>query len=328
MFNLLLTSFRKLKIIASKHKSHFFQISFVLTLVLLLFSWLFSYYEKISFFKAFYWAVTTATTVGYGDVVPTNHAGRVIAIILMILGIGILGLFLATVSAMLLDFKIRRVFGMMESHFFNDHIVIIGYSGFIQSSLKEILDAKENVTLIANLDKTPMDSSNLVFIKGSVTDENILAQAHLDKAKLCIISDEDDSNSLISGVNIRTNYKNTYIIALINKKEIEKALKEIGINEVFSSGSFSSRVLVKTTQFKGASKFFSQLFDEKFKEGLMEKEIPQSMNTKEFWDVMRYFKENSDELAVGIKRENQLIINPVKSFPIAPGDKIVLIGKK
>ncbi len=312
----------------SKHVGDFLRIFFLLIMVLLTFTWLFSHYEKVSFFRAFYWAVTTASTVGYGDVVPTNHAGRLIAIGLMLIGVGILGLFLALMSAAISDFRIRRMFGMIESHLLNDHIVIIGYSRFIQSCIKEILDAKENVTLVADLDKAPFDCSNLVFIKGSVTDETTLAKAHIEKAKLCIISDEDDSNSLIAGVNIRINYKNTYITALIYKKEIEKALKEIGINEVFSSSSFSSRVLLKSIQFKGASKFFSQLFDEKFQEGLLEKDLPSNIESREFWVVMQYFKDKHDELVIGIKRGAEMIVNPAKTFVVSTGDKIILIGKK
>ena len=328
MFNVILIFFRKLKILTNQHKSDLIRIFVFLIAILLIFSYLFSRYEKISFFKSFYWAVTTATTVGYGDVTPTNNIGRIIAMGLMILGIGILGLFLATVSSIMFAFKIGRIFGTMESHIFKEHIVILGYSSLIKSSLKDIMETKDNVTLVANIEKSPENSGKLIFIKGDITDEKTVAKAHVDKAKLCIISDEDDSNSLIAGINVRTQYKNTYIIALIFKKETERAFKEIGINEVFSSGSFSSRVLVKSIEFKGASKFFNQLLDENFKEGLIEKDLPRNLENKEFLEVIKFFKENKDEIAVGIKRNEQVMINPEKSFIVVVGDRVMLIGKK
>jgi len=41
---------------------------------------------------AIYWAVTTITTVGYGDVVPVTDTGRVIAAFVMLLGYGLIAL--------------------------------------------------------------------------------------------------------------------------------------------------------------------------------------------------------------------------------------------
>ncbi|GAB6147760.1 potassium channel family protein [Stetteria hydrogenophila] len=52
-----------------------------------------------SFWDALWWAVVTATTVGYGDVVPETPAGRAIAVALMIVGIGSVGLFLSDAAA-------------------------------------------------------------------------------------------------------------------------------------------------------------------------------------------------------------------------------------
>jgi len=46
-----------------------------------------------------WWAVTTVTTVGYGDVVPHSVAGRVVASCLMLVGIGFLSILTATVAS-------------------------------------------------------------------------------------------------------------------------------------------------------------------------------------------------------------------------------------
>lgn len=45
------------------------------------------------------WAVVTVTTVGYGDIVPHNTAGRVVGAILMLIGIGFISLLTATIAS-------------------------------------------------------------------------------------------------------------------------------------------------------------------------------------------------------------------------------------
>ena len=39
---------------------------------------------------AYWWAVTTVTTVGYGDVVPQDPAGRVVGVLLMLTGLSLI----------------------------------------------------------------------------------------------------------------------------------------------------------------------------------------------------------------------------------------------
>jgi voltage-gated potassium channel len=51
------------------------------------------------FGDALWWAAATVTTVGYGDVTPVTTEGRLIAVSLMVVGIGIIGVFTATVAS-------------------------------------------------------------------------------------------------------------------------------------------------------------------------------------------------------------------------------------
>lgn len=46
-----------------------------------------------------WWAVVTATTVGYGDVAPVTVPGRVVAIVLMLAGVGLVGTLSASIAA-------------------------------------------------------------------------------------------------------------------------------------------------------------------------------------------------------------------------------------
>lgn len=48
---------------------------------------------------ALWWAVVTVTTVGYGDRFPVTAAGRAVAVVLMLVGIGLVGAVTATVAS-------------------------------------------------------------------------------------------------------------------------------------------------------------------------------------------------------------------------------------
>jgi len=49
-----------------------------------------------------WWAVVTVTTAGYGDLNPTDVEGRIIGIILMLVGIGFISVLTATVASELI----------------------------------------------------------------------------------------------------------------------------------------------------------------------------------------------------------------------------------
>jgi len=52
-----------------------------------------------SFGDGLWWAITTVTTVGYGDRFPVTSTGRVLAVCLMLVGISLMGVITASVAA-------------------------------------------------------------------------------------------------------------------------------------------------------------------------------------------------------------------------------------
>ncbi|HEL1619702.1 TPA: potassium channel family protein [Streptococcus suis] len=68
-------------------------ISAVLTASVLL-----SVIEGKSFFDAVWWSIVTMTTVGYGDIVPQDTISKIIAILLMLVGICTFGMVTSTIT--------------------------------------------------------------------------------------------------------------------------------------------------------------------------------------------------------------------------------------
>lgn len=51
-----------------------------------------------SFVAGLYWAITTMTTVGYGDLAPHTTAGKLVAVAVMLVGIGFVALLTGAVA--------------------------------------------------------------------------------------------------------------------------------------------------------------------------------------------------------------------------------------
>lgn len=55
--------------------------------------------------EALWWAMTTVTTVGYGDHFPVSAAGKGIALVLILIGVGTIGLITASVASFFIEEK-------------------------------------------------------------------------------------------------------------------------------------------------------------------------------------------------------------------------------
>ena len=67
-------------------------IFYVNIFVVLVGSSILSVVEEKSFSESLWWALVTVTTVGYGDIVPTSIFGKWLAVLLMLVGIGTIGM--------------------------------------------------------------------------------------------------------------------------------------------------------------------------------------------------------------------------------------------
>ena len=58
--------------------------------------------------NAVWWAFVTITTVGYGDYYPVTNLGRILALILMFSGLGIIGVLSSYLASMFISLQTRR----------------------------------------------------------------------------------------------------------------------------------------------------------------------------------------------------------------------------
>ena len=79
-----------------------FAVAYIITTALIMFN--FEESEMFQdFFDALYWATTTLTTVGYGDICPETDLGRVISMFSAILGVAVIALPSGVITASYLD---------------------------------------------------------------------------------------------------------------------------------------------------------------------------------------------------------------------------------
>jgi voltage-gated potassium channel len=83
---------------------------------------------------ALWWAITTVTTVGYGDHYPVTGQGRMVAAVLMLCGIGLIGVVTASLASYIVD----RVSEEDESVEQRTHRAVEDLVGEVQALRREV----------------------------------------------------------------------------------------------------------------------------------------------------------------------------------------------
>jgi len=219
---------------------------------------LFALAEDLPFTTGLYWAVTTATTVGYGDVTPHNPIGKLIASLVMLTTIPMLAAAFAIVSGAAAAARVRRILAMHSTFPEGTYRLIVGMAPAVPAILSELSGAGVPVVLVADVDPATV-RAGVHVIRGNPVDEAAIARARPQGAEQALITGTSDGDVLVSAVLLRKQAPSLVITALVDSPSVREALHDLGVQQSVSSSELVSRTLAASLETPHAGEMISQL---------------------------------------------------------------------
>ncbi|MBI5938229.1 MAG: NAD-binding protein [Betaproteobacteria bacterium] len=216
-----------------------------------------------SLMDALYWTVITVTTVGYGDIVPVTTEGRMLAMVLVFAGVGVIS-FATSIIVTAFHEKLRelrdiRVFSEIER--LSGVTIVCGF-GRIGQVVAERLKAAGDRFVVIDKSEAAIDQAHkrgYLAICGDATDSGLLANLGLGRqaSRILCLTHDDVSNVYVT-LTARQVSDAIAIISRANRAETVSKLRQAGADHVVRPYEVVARL---AAEFIGQPVAFDALYD-------------------------------------------------------------------
>lgn len=308
------------RILKLPYQKHVSGLLFSVLAVIVVGAKLFSLVEHLPFTTGLYWAVTTATTVGYGDVTPQTATGRLIAAIVMFTTIPMLAAAFAVISGAAAAAGVRRV--LMHSQFPDGtYRLVIGMSASVPAILEELAEAGIPVVLVADVDPATVPTAVHV-VRGDPTEEATLRKARAEHAEQALITADTDGDVLVTAVLLRKVAPDLLVTALASSPSVREALLDLGVQQTWSAGELVARTLAMSLETPHAGEMIYQLVGNR--EVLAEIEAGASAVGKPLSAIRSEGAGEGAGLVLGLIHDGQFTLGIDDNPTVSAGDRLLI----
>jgi len=288
-------------------------------------------------FDAFYWALVTISTVGYGDISPMTSEGRAVSMIIILMGIGLISFFTSIIVS-----SFNERLGILREDRVIQEIgkksgltVICGY-GLLGRLVAEGLQKDGVDFVVIDLDET---NANRAYNDGYQTICTDASQSKIFEQLgiknrisnvLCLTSD-DIQNAFIA-INVKSLNEDVHVTARCSDEEIAQKMQFAHIDQVIMPEEIAGMMSAVYAGEPVAFEVLLSIIEEKEKTQIDEITVRQGgiLDTKTIYEVnfpklriilLGVFKHTQNSNRLG-----EFLFNPDDDFLLSPGDKIVCIG--
>ncbi len=286
-----------------------------------------------SWLDAVYMTFITITTVGYNEIYPLDSSGRILTIFISITGIGSLFyVFSATMEYLVIrqlqDPSGRRK--MQEKiNKLEDHTILAGLGRMGQQAARELAQQSSSFVIIDH--HPPLENlakqEGYLYIIGDATEDEVLEQAGVKRAKNLIAAAGDDASNAFIVMSARALNPNLVIVARADNEAAIKKLLKAGANRALDPYSIGGRRLVNLVLRPAAIDFLETTMKRGQQAlGVQDIEVQDGSDfdgkSLRQLDIRRRF----GVTVLAVLREGKTVTNPSPDFVLKKGDQIISLG--
>ncbi|NOQ17554.1 MAG: potassium channel protein [Methyloprofundus sp.] len=188
-------------------------------------------------YDAFYWAIVTISTVGYGDLTPVTPGGRLITTALIISGLGVLAFFTSIIVAAfnekMSEFQEDRVKANIEKC--SDSTILCGFGRVGQEVARHLFANNLSFVVIDKDERNIMlaKKRGYIALHEDASKNKVLEQAGINHgANTILCTTGDDVTNVYITLTSRYLNPDINIISRANREDNVKKLYQAGANHI------------------------------------------------------------------------------------------------
>lgn len=293
-----------------------------------------------SVMDAYYWSVVSATTTGYGDVVPMTHAGRVIATVMLFAFMALMPIVWATITSIYVSRKIKGESGL-EKVTVEGHLLVCGWNnnGFNLLLGLEQEHERAHVVLVGEIPSDLYEdvvqrfpSLRLHYVKGQYSNESSLLRANVKLARAAIVlssysvdTSRSDDNAVLAVLALRELAPGIRIVAECFASANKVHLYRAGADRVIVSGELDGYLLTAATLSPGLDLAIKDAMTFRTGNPVWTHPVPSEMAGKSFKELALAWLEQHGWIVLGLVRgQAQLGIDSILSGDRDSIDEFIL----
>lgn len=295
----------------------------------------FHYLEGWSWFDSFYMVVISLTTVGYQEVHPLSHAGRIFNSGLLISGVGLVFLGIGVLTQALLEFELQQFFGRrkMERDIsrLSDHYILCGAGRVGRAAAAELARKPVPFVMVENNPaKLERLSEDWLTLAGDATQEETLRKARIEHAQGLVAATTTDAINIYIVLTARGINPRLKIIARASDEGAEKHLRTAGADSVISPYSFAGHRIAQSFLRPNVLDFLdiATAHDQKLEVEIEEIQVEEGSRVAGVSIGDSKIHEKMGVIVLAIKREGAAMrFNPAAGDRIQSGDNLIAVGQ-
>lgn len=195
---------------------------------------------------ALFMTIITLSTVGYGEVVPLGPAGRVLTMVLIVVGMTLVFAAVAAWVRLLFEGEMENALGRRRMHKMlrgmSGHFIVCGYGRFGRRLVEELRERGEPFVVIDQASDLPPD---VVAMKADATEESVLQQAGVGRARALLAALPSDADNVYITLTAKELNPSIFVVSRCEQESGEGRLRRAGADRVVAPYAIGGHRMVE-----------------------------------------------------------------------------------